>query len=439
MSATIQSPLYCGMLWLVYHGMGSSELILRAPSILAMALAAFLLHRLASRLVDPAAGLTASLVFIAMPDIGHLAYQARPYSLSMALVLASLLCFWRWLESRRRLNAALCIVLLAAAFYSHPTCGLILFVYVVVIAREVLSGRTMAWKEVSLGAASLAVLSLPILPYYRSAAARASSYSFAKTPAWIDYFDFFPGIVSAALVLGVAILYLMCSNVDWRIPPVSRCSGLMITIWLTLPPGVLVVVAKLTSAKLFVPRYYAYILPAVALVVAMFVCCVKHRQQRLMLVSVATLSLVVATWSNTLWPSVDVDWRETTGILRQQDHAPDAPIFLKSGFIEARSSQWLNDEVVRGFLLAPIHMYPIPGTIVALPYEPSSSFDGYMANAVRGLASRDEFFVVDRDKDDSWPQWFRLRYASTFKVETLSSRRGALITRFRRSVLPGSR
>jgi 4-amino-4-deoxy-L-arabinose transferase-like glycosyltransferase len=202
MSATIQSPLYCGMLWLVYHGVGSSELILRAPSILAMALAAFLLHRLASRLVDPAAGLTASLVFIAMPDIGHLAYQARPYSLSMALVLASLLCFWRWLESRRRLNAALCIVLLAAAFYSHPTCGLILFVYVVVIAREVLSGRTMAWKEVSLGAASLAVLSLPILPYYRSVAARASSYSFAKTPAWIDYFYFFPGIVSAALVLG---------------------------------------------------------------------------------------------------------------------------------------------------------------------------------------------------------------------------------------------
>src|ERR1035441_3874021 len=26
MSATIQSPLYCGMLWLVYHGVGSGEL-----------------------------------------------------------------------------------------------------------------------------------------------------------------------------------------------------------------------------------------------------------------------------------------------------------------------------------------------------------------------------------------------------------------------------
>jgi hypothetical protein len=53
MSVGIQSPLYCGMLWLVYHSLGSSEWILRTPSILAMALAAFLLYRLTARILYP--------------------------------------------------------------------------------------------------------------------------------------------------------------------------------------------------------------------------------------------------------------------------------------------------------------------------------------------------------------------------------------------------
>ena len=93
-----------------------------------------------------------------------------------------------------------------------------------------------------------------------------------------------------------------------------------------------------------------------------------------------------------------MDWRDTTEVLRQQSYAPDTPIFVKSGFIEARSPKWFNDEVRLGFLIAPIRMYPTPGTIVALPHEPGPSSEGYMANAVRGLSSREEFFVVDRER-----------------------------------------
>lgn len=439
MSVTIQSPLYCGMLWLVYHGVGSSGLILRTPSILAMALAAFLLYRLTARLIYPAAGLTATLIFIAARETGHLAYQARPYSLMIAVVLASVLYFWRWLDKRHGLDGALCIVFLAAAFYSHPTCGLMVFVYALVIAREALSERTLAWKQIALGVALLAILCFPVLPYYRSAAGSASTFSFAASPDLTGVFDFFNGINGGALILGVAVMYLIFSRVEWLAPPVSRRSGLMVTTWLTLPPGILLAVAMLTPAKLFVPRYYAYILPAIGLAFAMFVCCVKHSHQRMTLVSVVALSLVIVTWGRALWPSFGVDWRETAAILRQQAYAPNAPIFVKSGFIEAQSLQWLNDEVRLGFLLAPIHMYPIPGAIVALPYRPSAGFDVYMANAVRGLASREEFFVVDGDQSDQWQRWFRLRYASTFEAETLPSRKGALITRFRRAVSPGTR
>ena len=133
--------------------------------------------------------------------------------------------------------------------------------------------------------------------------------------------------------------------------------------------------------------------------------------------SVVTLGLVTATWSSVLWPSVDADWRESADVLRQQSYAADTPIFLRSGFIEAKSVRSFSDDVRLGFLLAPIHMYPVSGVVVALPYEPDATFDGYMANVLRGLVSRHEFFLINRDQSDSWLQWFRLRYASTFKAE----------------------
>lgn len=432
MSMSIQSPLYCGMLWLLHRGVGAGELLLRTPSILAMSLAALLLYRLAARLAHPAAGWTATLIFMALPDIGHLAYQARPYALSIALVLASILYFWQWLDQRRGLDGALSVVFLAAAFYAHPTCGLMALVYALVIVRDALSEKTLAWKQIALGGALLAVLCFPILPYYRSSASHASTYSFAGAPGWTRFFDFFPAIAGAALVFGVAILYLIFSTVEWCAPAIGRRAGLMVTTWVTVPPGILLVVAKLTPAKLFVPRYYAYILPAAGLALALLIGCVKHRRQRMTLVAVVALSLIMATWSSTPWPSIGVDWRETAGILRRQAYAPDTPVFVTSGFVEANSLQWLNDAARQRFLMAPLHMYPIPGAILALPYEPGAAFDGYMTNAVRGLDSRAEFFVVDSDRGNAWQQWFCLRYAAKFKAETLPSGHSAPITRFRR-------
>ena len=142
---------------------------------------------------------------------------------------------------------------------------------------------------------------------------------------------------------------------------------------------------------------------------------------------------MLSTWGTLPWPSLNfVDWRETAGILKQRTYAEDTPIFFNSGFIEAKSEEWLKDEVRLGFVLAPVHIYPIPGAIAALPYEPNTSLVNYMANITRGLASHREFFVVDRDRDDSWQNWFRSRYSQTFSTETLRSGRGALVTRFYR-------
>jgi hypothetical protein len=40
----------------------------------------------------------------------------------------------------------------------------------------------LAWKQIALGVALLAILCFPVLPYYRSAAGSASTFSFAASP-----------------------------------------------------------------------------------------------------------------------------------------------------------------------------------------------------------------------------------------------------------------
>jgi len=166
-------------------------------SILAMALAALLLYRLTGAARRSGSGLDRDSHFHS--DAGRRASSLRGSALflSIAVVLASILYFWRWLDKRCRLDGALCIVFLAAAFYSHPTSGLMAFVYALLIAREALSERALAWKQIALGAAELGVLCFPILPYYRSAAGRASTFSFVATPGLI--FDFFAGIAASGV------------------------------------------------------------------------------------------------------------------------------------------------------------------------------------------------------------------------------------------------
>src|SRR5439155_5849910 len=58
--------LYYLVEWFVVHGVGKTEFIMRLPSILSMAVAAFFIFLIGRRLWDQEAGLLAALVFAVM-------------------------------------------------------------------------------------------------------------------------------------------------------------------------------------------------------------------------------------------------------------------------------------------------------------------------------------------------------------------------------------
>ena len=76
---------YYALIWVVTHVAGSSELAARAPSAVAMAVAAGGVTLLGQRLVSGRAGLAAGLLLAAFPSVSYYAQDAREYAIVTAL------------------------------------------------------------------------------------------------------------------------------------------------------------------------------------------------------------------------------------------------------------------------------------------------------------------------------------------------------------------
>lgn len=79
----VHGPYYVVM-WVLVRIAGTSELVTRLPSALAMALAATVTAAIGRRIVSPRAGLFAGLALIALPQVSLYAQDARPYAFMTA-------------------------------------------------------------------------------------------------------------------------------------------------------------------------------------------------------------------------------------------------------------------------------------------------------------------------------------------------------------------
>jgi mannosyltransferase len=108
---------YYALIWLVVRVGGGSELAVRLPSAVAMAVAAGLVAVLGRRLVSSWAGLAAGLAFAVLPSVSWYAQNAREGALLVALATLASYCFlraleangaaWRWLTGYGAALAAL--------------------------------------------------------------------------------------------------------------------------------------------------------------------------------------------------------------------------------------------------------------------------------------------------------------------------------------------
>lgn len=242
---------------------GDTEMALRLPSVLAMALAAGFTANIGKRIDGPWTGLFAGLIFAAIPGTSYFAQDARPNAIAVATAVGATILFLRALDvptSRRRwLLYGTGIVLT----------GLTHFVSLGVLSAH-LTGvlyvkRQFPWlapvKQVFRPWAITVLLSLLVLgpAFYFSArqAAQLREYTLNLEILWN---------LRNKLTLhnGVAWILLGASVVCWVR---KRPNCILLTFWALVPP--LFFFSTFEFLHIFRVRYFAFTLPAWALLAAL--------------------------------------------------------------------------------------------------------------------------------------------------------------------------
>src|SRR6266446_3069597 len=108
---------------------GDNEIVLRLPSVFAMAGTAFLLYGLGRRMIGPLAGMFACLAFVSMRDVIYQASNLRPYSLALYCLVGAMLALVNWLDAGGLRHAVTYATLAALTVYFHSLFGVMFVIH----------------------------------------------------------------------------------------------------------------------------------------------------------------------------------------------------------------------------------------------------------------------------------------------------------------------
>ncbi|BCB81987.1 hypothetical protein GCM10022251_52410 [Phytohabitans flavus] len=244
---------------------GDSPAAMRAPSLIAMAVAAGCLALLGRRLVNTSVGVVAGLLFAGIPAVSRYGQEARSYALVTMMVVVSTLLLTRAMDRP---------VWRRWVFYgaSVVVAGLLHFASLIVLAAHILlvvrmtdgdDGRRYRW------AGTVGFASLGVIPLLSFASRQSASISWIK--ADLDAVASFPRelFLSWPAAAAIGVFGVLGAVTLWRR---HRVVAPVLVVWAVLP--IVFVYVTYPVLHMFLARYVLYTLPAWALLAATAVCAV---------------------------------------------------------------------------------------------------------------------------------------------------------------------
>ena len=175
---------YAYILWLTKTFFGSSELVLRIPSILAMLAAVYVFYRCARELFAWDVSLIATMLFILPRGIAFAAIDVRPYPFALLVTNLTIFLFLRWMKTNRTVYAALFGIAAAGIFYFHYLFASILAALAVYYLLTRRSSLRADLRQIGVALGCFAIFLLPVLPRLKYIYQTRTTHSFAAAPQW---------------------------------------------------------------------------------------------------------------------------------------------------------------------------------------------------------------------------------------------------------------
>ena len=399
----------------VAHGaqalLGFSEIAYRLPSTLCMALALFLIARLAGRLIHPEAAWFAVFACLSLRSFNYEAADARPYALGTLAAAASLLFLVRWLDSAGWLDALVFFMSAAMLWRVHLIFWPFYVVLVLYAAVRLARGETpVGWLRAGAVFALLGIALLPVLTNALAIGREAAAHVIVPPP---ELGDFRRSTEIGLVELCGPVLWLVLRRIQRPPAPFSWISAIPILGWWLASPVCLFAFSHLTGNSVFVPRYLSLALPGAALTAtAAAAHAIPPERWRQFALALAVAALLFMGQWGKLWPPHhNSGWREAIAAVNRVSPDPATPVVCPSPFIEAKPPIWRPDYPLPGFLYSQLTVYPLIGKPYLLPFEDSPEAERYANTLASGtFQASGRFIILGGDTNVRfWRIWFSMR------------------------------
>ena len=344
-----QSPLYFVLVWCVRQVLGSSELALRALSLLAIGGSAVtfraLLQQAGYRREAWIGAMTIAVVLMSDSSAG---LSARPYPLAIWCSLLSLLGLLRWLDGPSKRTWLLYVVATALTILLHYIFATMVLLHLLVLARRGLKDKQLVYGSIA-ALAAVGICLLPAVPHVLVVAQKSKLYTISEPPTLMTTFAALGSSVGVRMLLCVgALFHILTRNQPLRETAREFVPGLCW--WAVAPLGILLIY-HLSGVCVNVPRYYLWRLPAIGLMVIAAVR-VAGSHRRVALPLILLLCFAVPALRK---PEV-TGWKEAFAWGQQYSENEFEPV-VYSGLIESSNAMCVEDEGFREYMLAPLWHY----------------------------------------------------------------------------------
>lgn len=348
-----QSPLYLLFLWCWRQLVGSSEILLRLPSLLAFFLSILGMLKLSRLFSLERPWLTVIVPLVSMVEFFKAGIQARPYGFAMVAAVWGLVLYLRFLNEGKKLFFTGAFFLFILSFYFHYAFGVIL------LPLLLLTGIAQA-IPLFIG---LCIFFVPGLIHTYTWLGRSESFGFLGALSFSQATEaLFAGrtFITIGFSLLLAKIWFDIS-IERGIPSWVRSM-----IALALIPGICLIFGSLVlDESLVLSRYY---LPR-TIGVAVLIGFVMNRVQPLnvrVVVIWAFFGFTFLSELNRRW--INEDWRGASQEVVKLSSTD--PVFLFSGLAELNSKDLDSNSERQREVLSPFEVYKVPNQVIAIPPHP---------------------------------------------------------------------
>lgn len=407
-----QSLPYAALVAVVRAAAGSSEIVLRLPSLVAMLVALGLVCRLGRLAFGREAGLLGAGVFLLSPQAEFAASDARPYALAVLFSTAALVALGLWLRSGRARDGIAYVLASAAAVYCHYLFAASLAAHAFFVLDRVRRGTPVSRRAIAGAAAGLAVLLLPAAVLVTEIGGRRTSHAFGTMPSGLGLLNgILPVRVLGLLVPAAALCFLLRIARGFRGRPAAAdgepSAWFPLLVAAALAPAILLFAAsRLLGTPLFEGRYLlASLAPWAALLGGAASRLEPEGAGRTTVAGALALALVLRGEPRNLAIAHGrEDWR--AALARLAASAPEAPVLLGGSFAEAQDLELVADPGHQDYLVAPVRYYAPAREAVALPLGASEAAVQAAERIAAPALASNRFALVERSsRFPSWSPW----------------------------------